>query len=328
MENVSQKQTTGLIIGKFLPPHRGHQYLIEYAKSRVGHLTVLVCSLECEPIPGHLRWAWMKELYPDAQVLHLTDENPSEPHEHPQFWEIWTTSIRHFLPTGPDFVFTSETYGDELACRLGAQHILVDLQRERFSISASLIRERPFENWSYIPECVRPYFVKRVAVVGPESTGKTTLAAQLAGHFQTVWVPEFARQYLAEKNLNFDLEDIQQIAKGQMSTEDQLARSANRLLICDTELITTTLWSQHFFAACPEWIQSEANRRQYDLYLLADIDTPWVADPQRVGDHLRSAFLDRLRQELVVRNRPYKLVSGSYDERFRKAVLAIEALFD
>src|SRR5690349_11085723 len=78
---------TGMILGKFMPPHRGHQHLIDFARERVGHLTILVCSLEREPIPGRLRAEWMRELYTDARVIHVTDENPQEPHQHPRFWE-------------------------------------------------------------------------------------------------------------------------------------------------------------------------------------------------------------------------------------------------
>lgn len=320
-----------MILGKFLPPHQGHQYLIDFARAQVDHLTVLVCSIEREPIAGHLRFEWMKELYPDLNVVHVTDENPQEPHEHSDFWSIWIRSIRRFIPEGPDMVFTSENYGDELARRLGARHVLVDLYRSQVRVSGTKVREHPFDNWQYIPECVRPYFVKRVAIVGPESTGKTTLAAKLAERFQTVWVPEFARGYLEEKyppvSLDITRDDIEDIARGQAESEDRLARKANRLLVCDTDLITTMIWSEYFLGYCPDWIKQAGDARSYDLYLLADIDVPWVAEPQRVGDHLRPTFLRRLQCELESRHRRYKLISGSYEERMQQAAQTIEALF-
>src|SRR5262249_49670455 len=151
------------------------------------------------------RFGWMKELYPDINIVHVTDENPSEPHEHPRFWEIWIESIRRVLPTGPEAVFTSEKYGDELARRLGARHVMVDLDRARVPVSASQIRNDPFAYWQYIPPCARPYYVKRIAIVGAESTGKTTLAGQLARHYQTVWAPEYAREYLDTKGAHCEL---------------------------------------------------------------------------------------------------------------------------
>ncbi|MFL6215686.1 MAG: AAA family ATPase [Blastocatellia bacterium] len=327
--DVGQKFATGMILGKFMPPHRGHQRLIDFARQRVGHLTILVCSLEREPIPGRLRVEWMKEMYPDAYVIHITDDNPSEPHEHPRFWEIWTETVRRRLPTGPDVIFTSETYGDELAHRLGAQHIAVDPLRQQVPVSATAIRSDPFANWSFIPECVRPYFVRRVAIVGPESTGKTTLARQLAAHYQTAWVPEFAREYLDAKNAEQPLADlapadIAEIARGQIASEEQLARQANRLLICDTELLTTRLWSEHFFGACEDWIQRAAIERRCDLYLLLAADVAWVADPHRAAPHLREQFFDRLRDELQFHGRRFAIISGPFDQRLQQAIEAIE----
>ena len=103
---------------------------------------MLVCSLESEPIPGALRYGWMRELFPDVRVVHVTDENPQEPHEHPEFWRIWTdTVLRH--AERPDVVFTSEAYGWELARRLGAEHVPVDLGRELVPISGTAMRDEP-----------------------------------------------------------------------------------------------------------------------------------------------------------------------------------------
>jgi HTH-type transcriptional regulator, transcriptional repressor of NAD biosynthesis genes len=322
----------GLILGKFMPPHRGHQYLIDFARERVNDLTVLVCSLASEPIPGRLRYDWMRELYPELRVVHVTDENPSEPHEHPLFWEIWTATIRRHMPAGPDVVFTSEEYGDELARRLGARHIAVDPGRVRVPISATRLRSDPYAYWEYLPECVRPYFAKRIAIVGPESTGKSTLAEQLAAYYRTAWVPEFAREYLDARNAEQPLAEITaaviaEIARGQIESEDRLARQANRLLICDTELITTVLWSEHFLGGCDDRIRAAARARRYDLYLLTDIDVEWVADRQRDAPQLRAEFLNRLRDELESNGRRFILIRGSRDERLPRAVEAIDSLF-
>jgi HTH-type transcriptional regulator, transcriptional repressor of NAD biosynthesis genes len=332
MEKDAQKFATGMILGKFMPPHRGHQHLIDFARERVGQLTILVCSLEREPMPGRLRYEWLKELCPDVRIIHVTDENPQEPHEHLRFWEIWTETVRRHMPAGPEVVFTSEAYGDELARRLGARHIIVDPARQRVPVSATAIRRDPFANWQFIPECVRPYFVRRVAVVGAESTGKTTLAQQLAAHYQTSWVPEFAREYLDRKDAEhplavLTLADIAEIACGQLASEERLARQANRVLICDTELLTTRLWSEHFFGTCEDWIERTAAERRYDLYLLTDIDVAWAADPHRNAPQSRQPFSNRLRRELESRERRFVLVSGPADERLRQAIAAVNSLF-
>lgn len=316
-----------MILGKFMPPHSGHQHLIDFARARVDRLSIIVASISREPIAGHLRFDWMRELYPDLNVVHLTDENPQWPHEHPRFWEIWTASIRRFIPEGPDYVFTSESYGDELARRLVARHVLVDQARSRVPVSATMIRSDPYGCWQYIPACVRPYYVKRVAIVGAESTGKTTLAGQLARYYRTVWAEEYGRVYLDMKNAPCELEDISRIARGHIENEDRLAREADRVLILDTELIITTLWSEYFFGECPEWIRREAARRRYDLYLLTSNDVAWVEDPQRVGPKSRNSFYERVRRELESGDRRFEVVSGTGRERLDQAVRAIDSLF-
>jgi NadR type nicotinamide-nucleotide adenylyltransferase len=316
-----------MVLGKFMPPHRGHQHLIDFALRRVEELSILVCSLKSEPIAGELRVQWMRELCPQANVFHIADENPSYPNEHEDFWNIWTNSIRKVLPVAPDVVFTSEDYGDELARRLGAKHIICDLNREQFPISATMIRENPFAHWEFIPSRVRPFFVKRVCIVGAESTGKTTLAEKLSQHYQTTWTPEFARGYLDEKGLDCSMEDIHAIAKGQLQTEEEGAREANKILFCDTDLMTTCVWSKYFFDQCPAWIEEKSYKQKYDLTLLMDIDVEWIADPQRPAPHLRQHFLDLFKRELEKRDRDYVLISGDYEERFKRAVEAVDKLF-
>lgn len=148
-----------MLLGKFMPLHRGHMHLIDTARAEVDRLTVLVCTLRSEPIAGDLRYAWVRECYPGLRVIHHTDEIPSAPEEHPDFWAIWTWSIRRFFPEGgPDLVFTSETYGDRLAAVLGARHRLVDLARATVPISATLVRADPRAHWDMIPPCVQRYY--------------------------------------------------------------------------------------------------------------------------------------------------------------------------
>jgi NadR type nicotinamide-nucleotide adenylyltransferase len=148
----------GFLLGKFLPPHNGHLYLIREGAARCDRLVVLVCSIAREPIPGELRYQWVRDLCPFAEVHHCTDENPQYPHEHPDFWAFWIRSIRKVLPTGPDLVFSSEDYGDELAARLGARHILIDQARTVFPISGTAVRENPRAVWHLIPQPVQAYY--------------------------------------------------------------------------------------------------------------------------------------------------------------------------
>ena len=323
-----------LVFGKFLPPHAGHLRLLDAAREVGGQVAVLVCSLAREPIPGALRAAWLRELVPWATVVHVTDENPQEPREHPDFWEIWTATLRAHCPLPVRYLVTSEAYGDELAPRLGLQHVCVDQARVAVPVSGTAIRNAPARHWQHIPAPVRAFALKRVVVTGPESTGKTTLAERLAAHFGTTWVPEFARPYLERRNAERGTtavcleEDIEPIARGQLETEEAAARVAERVLFCDTDLIATRIWSEHYFGRCAEWIQQAARTRRYDLHLQLDVDVPWVQDPLRDQPDRREHFRDLFRSELRAHGCRVVEIAGSWDERFGHAVAVVEHVLD
>lgn len=317
---------TGLVLGKFMPLHRGHMHLVEFAQNYVEDLTVVVGTLADEPIDGGLRYQWMKAMYPHLRVVHLTDDNPQDPSEHPRFWDIWRSSLNRVLPYSPDYVFASDDYGARLAEELDATFIQVDPDRSVVPISGSAIRNDPMANWEFLPNCVRPHFVKRVCVFGPESTGKTTLATDLAAHFGTVMVPEYARAYLEARGGEVALEDMEPIARGQAALEDEFAQNANKLLVCDTDLLTTVIWSRVLFGECPPWILRQALERRYDLYLVTDVDVPWVEDSVRYLRDERQSFLDKCTALLNEYQRPYLCVTGSRKERITQASEALDAL--
>ncbi|EKD93367.1 MAG: AsnC-family transcriptional regulator NadR [uncultured bacterium] len=270
----------------------------------------------------------MKALFPTTNVVHVTDENPQEPHEHPDFWAIWKNTILRAMPEGVDYVFASEEYGWELARILNARYIPVNHSRDLVPVSATKIRKNPMKYWDFIPPPVRPYFVKRVCILGPESTGKSTLTRKLAEHFNTVFVSEYARDLLDFKNGQCDYEDIPLIAKGHFASEEALVPHANRVIFCDTDALTTTIWSKALFKRCPEEVESLAKRKNYDLYLLMDIDVPWVNDNQRFlgNPEQRQWFMELCRTALEKHQKTYTLISGNWDERFQKAVRAVSSL--
>ena len=322
----SARAGRGMILGKFMPPHLGHQFLIDFGRHYVEDLTVLVCTRACEPIPGEVRWQWIKEMYAHTNVrlIHVTDDLPQTPDEHPDFWRIWHDVICDHMPEGIDYVFASEEYGFKLAEVLDAKFIPVDRARELVPVSATAIRQDAIANWHYLPICVRPHYLKRVCLFGPESTGKTTLAARLAEHFQTVWVSEHARPLLDHKEGVCDARDIAFIARGQVAAEDALARQANRVLICDTDPLLTCVWSQMLFGDVPAWLERMARDRRYDLYLLTDIDVPWVDDGQRYLPHNRRRFFEQCEKTLQGLQRPYVTLRGDWDQRFVHAVAMVE----
>jgi len=323
------RPTTGMVLGKFMPPHLGHVYLVEFARRYVDRLTVVVGTMPHEPIDGALRYGWMRELFPDCHVVHLDEVLPQDPSEHPEFWAIWEAALRRVLPEGPlDHVFASESYGHRLAEVLGASFVPVDRARSVLPVSGTAVREDPLGHWRFLPECVRPHFVQRVCLFGPESTGKSTLARTLAEAFDTVAVPEYAQLLIAEQDGALAYEDIPRIARGQRASEQALARRANRVLFCDSDLLTTRIWSETLFDDCPAWICEEADRAAYDLTLLCDVDVPWVDDVHRYRPEDRRAFFARCRDALDARGRPYVVIRGDWAERDRAAIAAVRALLD
>jgi NadR type nicotinamide-nucleotide adenylyltransferase len=314
----------GVVLGKFLPPHNGHLYLVDFARRYCEELTVVVGSLAREPIAGELRWLWMQELVPGARVVHLNDENPQQPDEHPDFWNIWKASLERVVDRPIDLLFASEDYGQPLAQALGAQFIPVNGYRQVIDISGTALRQQPLRHWEHLPPVVRPYFVQRISIFGPESTGKSTLTQRLAAHFDTLWVPEYARTWLELRGGEVRLEDMVIISKGQRASEEALARQANRRLFCDTDPSATLLWSQELFATCaPELSQQKGN---YDLTLLCDVDVPWVADSVRYRPQGRSEFWQRCQQLLESEGRHIVCLSGSWEERWKQALEAVSGL--
>jgi len=302
----------GLVLGKFLPPHAGHVHLCEVAARMCDELVIVVASLPDEPIAGAQRVAWLRELMPDARVEHLTDELPQEPAAHADFWYLWREAITRFARPGR--VFTSDAYGARLARELDATWIPVDPHRATFAISGTAIRAAPLRHWALLPRCVRAHYARRISVFGPESTGKSTLARTLAAELDTICVPEFARTYLESRNGMFVRADLPVIRDGQAALEDALARDANQTLVCDTDPLLASVWSEELHG-----VPLPVPPRTYDLTLLCDVDLPWVADPVRYLPDERPQFFARCEAVLQRAGRRYAIIRGEGDARLAAA---------
>lgn len=314
----------GIVLGKFLPPHLGHLYLVDFARHYADEVTVVVGSLEREPIAGALRFAWMQELCPLVRVVHLTDENPQLPEEHADFWNIWKHSLERVVERPIDLLFASEDYGRPLAEVLGAQFIPSNGLRTLVPVSGTQVRANPAACWPWLPPVVRAHFVRRVSVFGPESTGKSTLAARLAEHFQTLWVPEFARGWLEARGGEVHPEDLPVISRGQRASEEALARQSGPLLFCDTDPSATPLWSEELFGQSDPSLEAAVG--SYALTLLCAADVPWVADVVRYRPEGGGAFGERCRARLEREGRCFVFLEGSWEERWQTALKAVSSL--
>ena len=172
---------------------------------------------------------------------------------------------------------------------------------------------------------------KKVVLYGPESTGKTTLSIELAKHFKTNWVPEYAREYLQtiwdnEKRI-CEPKDILPIAIGQMKLENELAIKSKSLLICDTNLFETMVYSKYYYGGnCDPLLEKYALKNDYDLYLLTDIDIPWEKDDLRDKPNEREESFEIFKNELIKKNLPFEVINGSRGERLKKAINSINKI--
>ena len=172
---------------------------------------------------------------------------------------------------------------------------------------------------------------KRVVLLGPESTGKTSLARGLATRYGVVWAREFAREYVERHTGPLGYEDVDAIGKGQRRAEDvviaEAVRSGHALVVLDTDLVSTVVYSRHYYGGCPQWIDRALATRLGDLYLLAGIDVPWEPDgAQRDRGHARSQLQQPFRDELVARHVDFIELGGGHECRLRAARRAVDDL--
>jgi NadR type nicotinamide-nucleotide adenylyltransferase len=178
--------------------------------------------------------------------------------------------------------------------------------------------------------------IKKIVVIGPESTGKSTLCRQLAEHYSTSWVPEFARDYLLANGCNYSYNDLLPIAEGQINSEDKYYRelinkseTATPILFIDTDLYVMKVWSEFVFNKCDNRILTMLVKRKYDLYLLCNTDLQWEPDEMREYPDLfsREKLFHHYKDALINQNVPWVEISGDYDQRFAKAIQAVEQLW-
>jgi NadR type nicotinamide-nucleotide adenylyltransferase len=176
---------------------------------------------------------------------------------------------------------------------------------------------------------MQPTATKKIVIIGPESTGKSTLCQQLAEYYHTEWCPEYAREYLLKHGMSYSYEDLLTIAKGQIALEESIVDSkVASLLFIDTDMYVMKVWCEFVFGKCHSFILEQIAKRKYDLYLLCNVDLPWVKDELREYPDLetREKLYQVYKNIMINQPVPWIEVSGNYDERLQKAIAAVNRL--
>jgi HTH-type transcriptional regulator, transcriptional repressor of NAD biosynthesis genes len=321
----------GFLLGKFMPPHAGHLSLIRAARALVDELTVLVCWLPGDPIPGETRLAWMRELAPDCRVLGHGEVVPQEPQDSADFWAVWRSIVAGAHPEPIDYLFAGEAYGAELARQVGGLFVplggrVLGLADDAVSgLSASAVRADPGAHWPFLPPPVQAHYRRTICLHGAESTGKTTLAAALAQETGALIVGEYGRSHCEVHKEPLALDDLLLIGAAQAAMIAAAAPYAGPLLIADTDALMTAAWTEMLLGHRPAELMAAPKA---DLYLLFEPDLPWVDDGTRFFSDPadRHRFANIVEQVLVDAGVPFVRIAGQGEARLAAARAAIGAL--
>jgi HTH-type transcriptional repressor of NAD biosynthesis genes len=313
----------GLLVGKFMPLHRGHQLLIETALANVDDLTVVVYdsnpSGQYTPMPVEMRLKWITTLYPGLEnviarrdpLIGLSQEEKDLPKWAPQY-----AADLDFLGQF-DYVFSSEEYGEPFAYALGAKSFVVDVARGLLPISGTQIRENIYEHRGWVDPLVYRSLIQKVVFVGTESSGKSTIARTMAERLGTLWTHEYGRELWESQNLQGSFADMRKIAENQYRREEAASLHANRFLFCDTNAWTTQQWSLMYHNSVDSRITElvERTKDEYEWFLCTN-DFGWVDDGTRELEGQKSMeFQLQIEANLQKLGVDYHIIGGSIEDR-------------
>jgi len=310
----------GLVLGKFAPLHRGHQYLIDTALAECGAVTALIYDCpETTEVPLPVRSRWLRELYPGLEVLECWD-GPLTMGDTPQIQRLHEDYIRRRLGGRKiTHFYSSEFYGDHVSRALGAVDRRLDPARARFPVSATMIRDNPFAHRTMLHPRVYRDLVANVVLLGAPATGKTTLAARLAQEYRAAWMPEYGREYWETHQQDRRLTPAQlvEIAEGHLAREEAKLAGADRYLFTDTNALTTYIFALDYHGCAHPRLAELALQAQsrYDLIFLCADDIPFDDTWDRSGPGQRTVFQKRIRADLAERRLPYVELRGSLAAR-------------
>jgi HTH-type transcriptional repressor of NAD biosynthesis genes len=320
------------VFGKFLPFHKGHEAMLNFALTKCDFLTVLICCSDKEKILTTTRQNWIEKAFETDKNIEVKTFNYSEskfPNTSVSSLEvskIWSAKFKEFFPDY-DLVITSEEYGDYVASFMKIEHIAFDIPKQLFPVSATAIRNDIFTNWKFLPDSVKPYFVIKVVILGTESTGKTTLTKRLAKYFNCSSVTEAGRDLIDNSN-SFEFDDLNLVAIEHCKRIEMAVLGQSPLIIVDTDIHITKSYSNFIFDKALEVESKIYDSNKADLYLYLNNDVEFVQDGTRLSENDRNLLDTSHRQVLQEHNIDIVEITGDWKQRFDKSVTIIKRLLE
>ncbi|MGB4768420.1 MAG: AAA family ATPase [Candidatus Saccharimonas sp.] len=312
----------GVVIGKFYPPHLGHNYLIDTALAGCDGVDVLVVDSPDYHMPAESRREWLQARHPKATVRIIPDLPGKDDDS-----EAWALHTIKFLGRVPDVVYASMDYAVTWAAAMGCKHVEVDTPRIKIPISATEIRKDILKSWRFLSNETKRGLAIRIVVLGAESTGTTTLSRELAEALNEPWAPELGRFYtesLLATDKKWTNEDFYRIGKLQQDYQDAMAELSNGVVVYDTNAVATEVWQRRYMGRTTPAMEAIGAREKVDLYIITGDEIPFVQDGIRDGEHMRHKmhkwFVSRIKKTGV----PYVIASGPRGRRLATALKAAE----
>jgi HTH-type transcriptional repressor of NAD biosynthesis genes len=330
------ERKVGFIGGKFLPLHLGHIYAIVSASNLVDKLYVILTGSEdrdrmiCKRdgikyMPVSVRLAWLGERLVDMENIEILSLHDDQ-------WDDWGSGadkVLNLIPEKLTHVFSAEPQTKKMFEKYYPQADFVLLDRKMVDVSAEELRKDLYNYWMMLPNIVRAFFVKRIALVGTESSGKSMLARKLAKYYNTNWVHEIGRDYCHRFFDKLTPAMFDSIAMDHFRAVEQSCELSNKILFVDSEAVTTQYYLQMYFNTDSTLIEEIIKRQHFDMVLYLEPDIDWVDDGIRFSgdENARKQNNEKLKQMFTDRGCDFISISGNYNDRFNNAKKLIDALF-
>lgn len=322
----------GFVFGKFLPFHKGHEAMINFALTKCDFLTVLICCSDKEKIPAKTRQKWIETTFETSKnikvktFIYSEKELPNTSVSSQEVSKVWSEKFKVIFPDY-DLVITSEEYGDFVASFMKIKHIPFDISKQLFPVSATAVRNDIFTNWQFLPDSVKPDFAIKVVILGTESTGKTTLTKRLADYFNCSLVKEAGRDLIANSN-SFDFGDLHLVALEHAKQIDKAVLGQSPLIIIDTNIHITKSYANFIFNKALIVKAEISDSNKADLYLYLNNDVKFTQDGTRLNETDRN-LLDKSHRKVLEQNKINIVeITGNWEERFQKATSVIKELME